>query len=314
MGDSIWSLTEQRKMKKKASKRKQKETTVRKKKKPRLLLNEAMKDVDKQKGWSLARKNAWKKKDERPNGYYYRFNGVGEENRKGPWSEAEMKKYFDRVEDIGVNVEWGIFSKTITGRCGYMCSGLWRTLIADGLVKDLNYRTRSKKPEFIRQNEHKKLTKEEKKKIKRFGFIIKTDPREQATPWCHSEAPDAIKAKVVEMRKEKLEKITMRMGLEKEKLSEKRKLELLKESENPKKNNTLLCLFTLVSVGLLEPKEATEISERKPRKNNKPNSLILKLINHIKKENVSLKCAKELFESGVLREKEFEKIFNQLKF
>merc|ERR1712058_108193 len=113
---------------------------------------------------------------------------------------------------------------------------------------------------------------------------------------------------------EKLEKIATRMGLEKEKLSEKRKLELLKESENPKKNNTLFCLFTLVSVGLLEPKEATEISERKPRKNNKPNSLILKLINHIKKENVCLKCAKELFESGVLREKEFEKIFNQLKF
>jgi hypothetical protein len=140
-----------------------KRKNVDKKRLKRLRLDEALKNVDEGnfEGWSEARIRAWQLKDKNPNAYYYRFNDPGVEQRNGTWNKVptplpspspspshptssssraltvllpwllhvfkeERALFFQRVEEIGVNGQWGIFSMVIPGRVGYQCSNFYR--------------------------------------------------------------------------------------------------------------------------------------------------------------------------------------------
>lgn len=113
----------------------------------RLGLDEALKQiqenqVDPEKafeGWSQARIRAYQMIDQNPNSYYYRFNAPGEEQRKGQWAADERKLFFDRLEEVGANGQWGIFAMKIPGRVGYQCSNFYRLLVETNEIQDPNY-------------------------------------------------------------------------------------------------------------------------------------------------------------------------------
>eukprot|EP01135_Chromosphaera_perkinsii_P004303 Nk52_evm15s276 gene=Nk52_evmTU15s276 len=90
-------------------------------------------------GWSPARIRAYKLIDTNPNAYYYRFNAPGEDQANGGWSEYEHELFMKRLEEVGANGQWGIFSQSIPGRVGYQCSNYYRQLIAKGKIDDPNY-------------------------------------------------------------------------------------------------------------------------------------------------------------------------------
>ena len=90
-------------------------------------------------GWSQARIRAYQLKDKNPNAYYYRFNDPGEKQRNGPWTKEEINLFNNRVQKVGVNGQWGIFSMGIPGRVGYQCSNFYRHLIETHKVVDPNY-------------------------------------------------------------------------------------------------------------------------------------------------------------------------------
>jgi len=104
----------------------------------RLKLDEALASMDFSE-WSEARRRAWQIKDKNPNAYYYRFNDPGEAQRNGKWTKDERVLFFNRMEEIGVDGKWGIFSKAIPGRVGYQCSNFYRHLIENKEIKDKNY-------------------------------------------------------------------------------------------------------------------------------------------------------------------------------
>lgn len=56
-----------------------------------------------------------------------------------------------RVLEMGVNFEWGVFSQGIPGRNGYQCSNYWRSLINTGKVKDPMYYYENNKLCFFRR-------------------------------------------------------------------------------------------------------------------------------------------------------------------
>lgn len=80
------------------------------------------KRIDAFEGWSKARIRAFEMMDKNPNSYYYRFNAPGEQQSKGKWTDEEQKLFMDRLEELGANQQWGIFSMTIPGRVGYQVS------------------------------------------------------------------------------------------------------------------------------------------------------------------------------------------------
>lgn len=47
--------------------------------------------------------------------------------------------FFQRLDELGANGQWGIFSMTIPGRVGYQCSNFYRLLIKNKEVIDPNY-------------------------------------------------------------------------------------------------------------------------------------------------------------------------------
>ncbi|KAJ3067664.1 hypothetical protein HDU98_009129 [Podochytrium sp. JEL0797] len=95
-------------------------------------------------GWSQARVVAYKSIDACPNRYYYRFNKPGEMQRNGVWTEAEKKLFLERLNEVGANGQWGIFSMPIPGRVGYQCATFYRSLVKSGKLKDANYSINSK--------------------------------------------------------------------------------------------------------------------------------------------------------------------------
>ncbi|KAF9999883.1 hypothetical protein BGZ80_006472, partial [Entomortierella chlamydospora] len=113
----------------------------------RLGLDEALKQVQENKvdaskafeGWSDARIKAYAAIDKKPNTYYYRFNAPGEVQRKGAWTKEEQKMFHQRLEEIGANGQWGLFSMTIPGRVGYQCSNYYRLLVETNQIQDPNY-------------------------------------------------------------------------------------------------------------------------------------------------------------------------------
>eukprot|EP00033_Pygsuia_biforma_P003848 GCRY01004216.1.p1 GENE.GCRY01004216.1~~GCRY01004216.1.p1 ORF type:complete len:476 (-),score=70.01 GCRY01004216.1:14-1441(-) len=105
----------------------------------KLLLKDALKDTINFTGWSPARIRAWKVKDKNPNAYYYRFNEPGEDQRGGKWTKAEHDLFMKRLEEMGANGQWGLFSIPIPGRVGYQCSNYYRALLKSGKIEDDNY-------------------------------------------------------------------------------------------------------------------------------------------------------------------------------
>ncbi|KAI9317964.1 hypothetical protein BX666DRAFT_1933332 [Dichotomocladium elegans] len=113
----------------------------------RLGLDEALQQVQKHKvdpekafeGWSQARIRAYQMINENPNSYFYRFNAPGEVQRRGQWTKEEQQQFFDRLEEVGANGQWGIFSMTIPGRVGYQCSNFYRLLLETKQITDPNY-------------------------------------------------------------------------------------------------------------------------------------------------------------------------------
>ncbi|KAK3816036.1 MAG: hypothetical protein J3Q66DRAFT_401235 [Benniella sp.] len=113
----------------------------------RLGLDEALQQVEDNKvdaskafeGWSEARIKAYAAIDKKPNTYYYRFNAPGEVQRKGAWTKEERLLFHKRLEEIGANGQWGIFSMTIPGRVGYQCSNYYRLLVETNTITDPNY-------------------------------------------------------------------------------------------------------------------------------------------------------------------------------
>eukprot|EP01119_Soliformovum_irregulare_P007338 TRINITY_DN19741_c0_g1_i1.p1 TRINITY_DN19741_c0_g1~~TRINITY_DN19741_c0_g1_i1.p1 ORF type:complete len:466 (-),score=128.44 TRINITY_DN19741_c0_g1_i1:974-2221(-) len=104
----------------------------------KLRLDDALKQGNFE-GWSVARMNAYKMREKNPNSYYYRFNDPGEPQRNGKWTDKEVKMFYDRMKEVGVDGNWGIFATKIPGRVGYQCSNFYRGLIESGAIVDPNY-------------------------------------------------------------------------------------------------------------------------------------------------------------------------------
>ncbi|KAJ6249959.1 sucrose responsive element binding protein [Anaeramoeba flamelloides] len=75
--------------------------------------------------WSYFKQDAWLRYVQNPNTYYYRFNEKGEQEKRGKWSEEEEKLFERRLLEFGPK-DWGLFSISIPGRCGIMCSNHFR--------------------------------------------------------------------------------------------------------------------------------------------------------------------------------------------
>lgn len=90
-------------------------------------------------GWSTARVRAWNLRHENPNAYYYRFNHPGEVQRNGKWTDEEREIFLARMQEVGVNGQWGIFAKEIYGRVGYQCANFYRQMIENAEIEDPRY-------------------------------------------------------------------------------------------------------------------------------------------------------------------------------
>eukprot|EP00483_Globobulimina_turgida_P006344 UN06354 len=88
-------------------------------------------------GFSQIQIKAFKNRMANPTEFFYRFNASGvsandkqqiemlQAAEKGKWSNSEHAIFMQNVFDRGVNVEWGLFSKNIAGRVGYIASNRW---------------------------------------------------------------------------------------------------------------------------------------------------------------------------------------------
>ena len=64
--------------------------------------------------WGKDQQDAWSKKDENPNVWYYRYKDPGEEYRFGTWSDEEKGLFIQRIRDVPrVNEKWGLFSQVV---------------------------------------------------------------------------------------------------------------------------------------------------------------------------------------------------------
>jgi len=77
-----------------------------------------------------------------------------------------------RVLEWGVNEQWGLFSKAIPGRVGYVCSNQWTKMIKNGAVKDLNrYKNAEGKWKFHRKPKNSQISDE----FRKYAFTIVKD-------------------------------------------------------------------------------------------------------------------------------------------
>ena len=72
-------------------------------------------------GWSEARIKAFRRRKINPSAYFYRFNGPGEKQKVGEWSQEEHDSFLNLIRE-GVDYNWGLFSTKVCGRVGYQCS------------------------------------------------------------------------------------------------------------------------------------------------------------------------------------------------
>ena len=98
--------------------------------------------------WSTARVQAWVQRKSLPNRYYYRFGDLWDRTKpaRGKWGEKETAVFMARMEEfkargIPIGKKWGVFSKSLPGRVGYICSNKLRSLIKAGTLnpEDYNY-------------------------------------------------------------------------------------------------------------------------------------------------------------------------------
>ena len=82
-------------------------------------LDDAVANAAGMEGWSEARIRAYQSMENKPNTYFYRFNAPGETQKNGPWSREEGELFMNRLNEVGADGQWGIFSMSIPGRVGY---------------------------------------------------------------------------------------------------------------------------------------------------------------------------------------------------
>ena len=146
-------------------------------------------------GWSKARIDAFMNKDTKPNAYYYRFLDRGEIQSNGGFTKEQHIKFMQRAKEIGVNVQWGIFSRTIPGKVGYQCSNHWRQLILNKKVEDPNYWYDPSEKKLHFRRKIPKDDKENYEKLKRYGFRVLVDNsgvfgKPSELPKGHKDAPE----------------------------------------------------------------------------------------------------------------------------
>jgi hypothetical protein len=78
--------------------------------------------------------------DRNPNAYFYRHVEKGVEQWLGDWREDEIETFLTVAREFGCGDKWGLFSSHIPHRVGYQCANFYRTLLAQGLINDPNYR------------------------------------------------------------------------------------------------------------------------------------------------------------------------------
>jgi hypothetical protein len=92
----------------------------------------------------MARKISYAQARERPHAGYYRHLPAGETQRNGAWTEAERRKFFERMREWRGDSDtftgcWGTFSLGIPGRVGYQCNNFYRALLQSGEMHDSQY-------------------------------------------------------------------------------------------------------------------------------------------------------------------------------
>eukprot|EP01083_Nonionella_stella_P212780 768038_1 len=130
------------------------------------------------KEWEEERLKAWANADSNPNSanhYYTRYPKKGIRLINGDWSSNEHDLFISRMQECGVT-QWGIFSKTISGRIGNSCSAYYKHLIKAGKVKDINYFKSSDNQlrfKWIPQLFIMKKIPNELRQARRWGFQVK---------------------------------------------------------------------------------------------------------------------------------------------
>eukprot|EP00005_Dracoamoeba_jomungandri_P004200 CAMPEP_0174258746 /NCGR_PEP_ID=MMETSP0439-20130205/7689_1 /TAXON_ID=0 /ORGANISM="Stereomyxa ramosa, Strain Chinc5" /LENGTH=172 /DNA_ID=CAMNT_0015342369 /DNA_START=41 /DNA_END=556 /DNA_ORIENTATION=- len=161
--------------------KKYKKREIKEEKPGRLGLDDAL--AQDQSTWSACRVEAYSLIHSNPNAYYFRFNAPGETQGTGPWSKKELRSFFLRykelygntkIQGVGQTPRWGEFSRTVPGRVGYQCSGLYRTLIKKGkwhkVAKEaLNYNSDEEEEEDNNQDKKKGKKKKKTEKKKKGG-------------------------------------------------------------------------------------------------------------------------------------------------
>ncbi|KAJ6238536.1 myb transcription factor [Anaeramoeba flamelloides] len=160
--------------------------------------------------WSKEKQSSWHSFKSNPNRYYYRFNEKGEPNKRGRWTKEEHELFLKRCEEVGVGGDWGLFSRPIPGRVGYVCANRFRTL----LKSDLEFRKKYGGDYFVIGG--KIIHKNNYHKSKAFGL--------------YDETPISTE-KTLKKEKEKMKKNVNDSEIRKEKVEEKR----TKNQERPLK-------------------------------------------------------------------------------
>lgn len=144
LNDALSALEEAKGNKKRKTSKKSKDKDNNNNNDTNSVINEKVEESLSKAGWSTARIKAYKNKDKNPNAYYYRFNEPNETQRTGEWSIDEKIVFYNNIISIGLNYNWGLFSKNIQGRVGYQCSNFFRSLILSKDIYDSCYSKDSK--------------------------------------------------------------------------------------------------------------------------------------------------------------------------
>ena len=100
----------------------------------------------------------------------------------GAFSEEEHKLFMERILEVGVNIQWGIFSQKIPTRVGYQCSNYYRDLLKKKWITDPNYltvvdaKTGKEKLCFKRGVNNYKKKYDEQHLERCFSFTVHNDP------------------------------------------------------------------------------------------------------------------------------------------
>ncbi|KAJ1925463.1 hypothetical protein IWQ60_004544 [Tieghemiomyces parasiticus] len=99
---------------------------------------------DQVKAWSAARIHAWNIRHTNPEAYYYRFVDPTEGQSNGGFNAADHQAFMARLEvwrtsGYRIGSAWGLFSKGVPHKAGYMCSSYYRKLLEQRKLVDDAY-------------------------------------------------------------------------------------------------------------------------------------------------------------------------------